>query len=282
MDGQDDRSPSWQTCKGINAATMRHLDAPNGGRRRLHVAHMARVTACVCARARTRSACHSRRRVGLDLRETGRVDVLDLGRHHVDARGQREHVRGVVKLAWGGDDIEARGYQFLIIDMRGRMQKSMETCEARLQGAFAHLGSPRTPGRPASRRRPVRAQSRARRVDAQRVPSCDRAARRRERRRASRARARSPRQCPTCGLATNVECPGGRRVRRAEFQRVSIDTNTTSDAKRRRPLVETSNPPLVVRAVSSQLTVAFAEATRCCRSTKCSKSSCCLSMHLPF
>ena len=73
---------------------MPHLDAPNGGRRRLHVAHMARVTACVCARSK------SRRRVGLDLRETGRVDVLDLGRHHVDARRQRQHVRGVVKLAW--------------------------------------------------------------------------------------------------------------------------------------------------------------------------------------
>ena len=73
---------------------MPHLDAPNGGRRRLHVAHMAAITVC----ARTRSK--RRRRVGLDLRETGRVDVLDFGRHHVDARRQRQHVRGVVELAW--------------------------------------------------------------------------------------------------------------------------------------------------------------------------------------
>ena len=79
---------------------MAHLDAPNGGRRWLHVAH-------VTTRARS-SSRSSRRRVGLDLREAGRVDVLDLGRHHVHARRQREHVRGVVKFAWAS---EQRGTQ---------------------------------------------------------------------------------------------------------------------------------------------------------------------------
>ncbi len=86
---------------------MAHLNAPNGGRRRLHVAQMT---------VRTHS---SSRRVGLDLREAGRVDVLDLGRDHVDARRQREHVLGVVKLAW------ARSGQGKKIYMKRNFKDSM-------------------------------------------------------------------------------------------------------------------------------------------------------------
>jgi hypothetical protein len=127
-------------------------------------------------------------------------------------------------------DREAMGYQFLIIDMRGRMQKSTETarrsCKARSRtlDRRADLAGRRVGAARVEHGHAHAEAVRGERHHAAELPAAENADALRERARGRRVSARH------AGFATNVECR--RAAGGAVTRRVSIDTNTTSDQTR--------------------------------------------------